>query len=141
MVISKPMKFREALQRLDSMHFGVRVVKSGRCRGVKEIWWTTLDGLNTGARFVRETDWGAILDYAEQQLPVWDRAMMFQSGDIIEFDWQGRTTATVIDLTSNHHYILQSSVFQSGWCGCRRQFGNYDLRFFRNAVKVAELEF
>lgn len=131
------MKFTEAQEILNAMHFGARVVRKGRCRGMKQIWWTTTDGVSAQTPFTRETTWETILDYAKQQLPVWDRAMLFEIGDVIEFDWKGRTQAVVVEIEWGiQHYVLESPVFEKGWFGHRRSFGNYDLKFHKKAVKV-----
>jgi hypothetical protein len=138
--MTKVLKFKEALEILNSMHFGARVVRSGRRRGVKEIWWVTLDGASTYTPFSRETTWEKVIEHAKLQLPVWDRARMFVPGDIIEFDWQGRTQAIVVDfIPTGERYVLKSEVFDNKLN--QRDFGNYDLKFHKNAVKVGELEF
>lgn len=136
-------KFQEALKILSEMHFGARVIQTGNRYGVKEIWWVTLNGENVFTPFEPETTWEYIINYAHQKLPVWDKAMMFEAGDIIEFDWQQeRTRATVVDSDAIlDRYILESPAFKKGFHGHRRKFGNFELKFQKNAVKVGELEF
>lgn len=132
------MKYEESLQILTEMCFHVRVIRNGRNRGEKEIWWTTLDGICKCTRFTCETSWEKIIEYASSKLPVWNGTLLFQIGDIIEFDWEGkRIKAKVVAIDAEiSHYELESLSFKKGWHGHQRKMGNYDLKFYRNAIKI-----
>lgn len=132
------MKFKEALQILNEIHFGAAVIRSGRARGMKRIWWVTLDGINMGLAFPRDTTWEKIIEFAKGQPPAWDKSWSFSVGDIIEFDWfYGQRVQGIIlsRKDSCAHYSIQSSAF-SGYRNSQGSLGNYDLTFHRKATKL-----
>ena len=85
--ISKPLTYKQALAILCEMHFGACVIRKGRNRGSKRIWWTTETGENYYQMFLPETTWNYIIEVAKQRLPMWDKAMLFEVGDVIDFEW------------------------------------------------------
>lgn len=135
----KPLTFTQARKILNDMHFSACVIRNGRARGIKRIWWTTLDGVNYHTPFPRETSWENIIEFAKQQLPVWDRDWVFEVGDVIEFDWFYGVRSQGIILsrgTSGKDYVVESEVFAKTGGERRRSLTNYDLKFPRNAVRV-----
>lgn len=144
---SKPLKYGEALEILHAMHFNARVVRTGRRRGTKEIFWTTLDGVNYCTPFARERTWEEIIEFAKSQPPAWDKAPIFQKGDIIEMTWgRKRIRATVVkglgEGFPDFKYTLDSPEF---YCAVmtektHKDFTNYDLKFCKQAVKVGEVK-
>jgi hypothetical protein len=138
----KPLTFKQAHEILNEMHFGACVFRSGKNRGSKRIWWTTLAGQNMHTPFRKETPWEVIIDFAQKQTPVWDRAWLFKVGDIIEFELL-KTRHKGIILERNyltHYYLVQSPVFKEmGSVSDKRPLTNYDLTFYKKAVKIAEL--
>lgn len=135
----KPLNFTEARKILNDMHFGACVIRSGRTRGSKRIWWTDIDGINWNTPFLRETTWEEIIEYAKQQLPVWDKAWLFEVGDVIEFEWfYGRRSRGVVlsrGELGGTDYLIESEVF--GGSGTR-SLTNYDLKFHKKAMKIGE---
>lgn len=141
---TKALKFTEACQILNQMHFGACVIRSGRSRGTKKIWWTSLEGKINFTPFVRETTWEHIIEFAKQQLPVWDKAWLFEVGDVIEFDWfyKRRLQGVIVErIDSTQSYAIQSEEFLTpgGGRSERRSATNYDLRFVKNAIKIGEV--
>jgi hypothetical protein len=138
--VSKPLTYKQALAILREMHFGACVIRSGRNRGSKRIWWTTEKGENYYQMFLRETSWEYIIEVAKQQLPVWDNAMLFEVGDVIDFEWfNGRKCqGTILERDdSRSDYLIESLAFLSRRDSKRRvtkRLTNYDLKFYRKAV-------
>ena len=135
----KPSTFKSALTILNEMHFSANVTRSGINRGTKHIWWTSLKGDNFGTAFLRETSWEEIIEYAQQQTPVWDKAWLFEVGDVVEFEWFYKTKARGIivrrgDCTRD--YTIQSSAFKGTGVSDKRTLTNYDLKFHKKAVKI-----
>lgn len=138
------LKFTEACQILNQMHFGACVIRSGRSRGTKKIWWTSLEGKTNFTPFVRETTWEHIIEFAKQQLPVWDKAWLFEVGDVIEFDWfyKMRSRGIILERDESiQSYVIQSEAFRTptGGRSDRRRLTNYDLKFAKNAIKIGEV--
>lgn len=143
---SKPFTFKESLKILNEIHFGSCVIRSGRNRGSKRIWWTNLQGENYYAMFPREKSWKEIIEFAKQQLPVWDKAMLFEVGDVIDFEWfNGRKCQGIIleRDDSRKDYLVESLAFLTRNSSSRqltKRLTNHDLKFYRKAVKVNSAE-
>jgi hypothetical protein len=145
MTKNKAFKLCEAQEILHEMHFGARVQRNGRGRGWKYLMWTDLKGNNYHQPFSPQTTWEEIIEFAKTQVPVWDKALLFAKGDIIELDWgyKTRIQALVLGVPGDggihgYSYELQSPGFKnkSGiyW------LNNYDLKFHKNAVKISRSE-
>ncbi len=146
MAKSKPLRLCEAQEILHSMHFGARVQRNGRGRGTKHLIWTDLKGNNYYQPFLPETSWEEIIEFANTQMPVWDKALLFRKGDIVELDWgyKTRIQAEVLGVPGDkgiqggHNYVLRSPAFQSNRSNIK-WLTNYDLKFCKNAIKVGEV--
>jgi hypothetical protein len=137
---TKELTFTEARKILNDMHFGACVIRNGRARGTKKIWWTSTDGTNYHTPFVRETSWETVVEFAKQQLPVWDKAWLFEVGDVIEFEWfygeQCRGVILSRGESGGMDYVIQSEAFSRTGGSGTTSITNYSLKFQQKAVKV-----
>lgn len=107
--------------------------------------WTDLKGTNYQRSFPSTSTWEEAIEFAQSLTPVWDKALVFETGDIIELEWitKNRIQAEVLGVPGdggpqgNHNYALLSPEF----CGSRSNtkfLTNYALKFHMKAIKVGE---
>jgi hypothetical protein len=135
-----PLQLKEAIALLRPLHFSARVQRSGKNRGWKFLVWTTQEGQPYYRDFAPKTTWEEIIEYAKTLPSPWDKAMMFEKGDLIELDsWWGkkeRIQALVLEVgcpTPNHYELYSLSFPEKSHI---RSLGNHDLKFHKNAEKI-----